>query len=540
MKNRNSKLALLALTLGFVGSGCSDLNVKIESELTASNFPKTAEEFVAASGPIYTQLAYNQAGVSYAVEYWRMQTLSTDEAIIPARDGNFDDGGQYRQLHQHNWTIDHTNGISVWQWGYSGINTANRIIKLFEASADSPARTTALAELRTMRALFHFYMMDLYGNVPIVTVFGDSKLPGTSKRADVYAFIEKELKESIPNLNATVGALTYGRVNKWMANALLAKLYLNAEVYAGTPKYAETVATCDALLTGAGSLYALDDNYQSIFAGDNGPQIKDIIFAVPYDGNVVPGNHFTRFGTHPELVAKYSIPFRPSIAMSTIKEFYAKFNLKGDVRNDTWLVGKQFNFDGTPILVNTTKKGLDATYAGTDGTAAIKWQLEFSPDLTLVIPAKLDVGNDDLAKAKGIRSVKFYPDKNSNASTRYQGNDFPVFRLADIYLMKAEAILRGATATTVAGELQTPVVLVNKLRKRAKTDLAVTLTLDELLDERARELSWEGWRRNDLIRFGKFEDAWGFKDNKETFRRLFPIPASERALNPGLTQNPGY
>jgi hypothetical protein len=107
-------------------------------------------------------------------------------------------------------------------------------------------------------------------------------------------------------------------------------------------------------------------------------------------------------------------------------------------------------------------------------------------------------------------------------------------------MMKAEAILRGAAATTVGGELQTAAELVNKIRVRAKVEPITNITLDELLDERAREFAWEGWRRNDLIRFGKFEDSWGFKTNTDITKRIYPVPTSEMTLNPSLTQNPGY
>lgn len=545
MKPIKQPLFFLTTAFSICLSGCSDLDVPVESEFTPGNFPGTPSEYIAATGPVYSQLAVqynaNRTGLlaSYATEYWQLQELSTDAAIIPARDGNFDDGGQFRQLHQHTWSPDHVTVTRIWQWGYGGINIANRVIGLFESTPNSPTKTASLAELRAMRALYHYYMMDLYGNVPIITVFGSTNQPTNAKRAEVYAFIESELKAVMPNLSTSAGALTYGRVTKWMAQALLAKMYLNAEVYTGQPRYRESLAACDTILTKAGNLYTLDADYQSIFNPDNGPQIRDVIFAIPYDGTLIKGNYFTRFATHPLLMTKYNIPNRPSIAMSTIKEFHAKFNLPGDVRNDTWLIGKQFDFSGRPITQATTKRGLDATYAGADGSAAVTWQLEFSPDLTLVNAAKMDVGNDILAQAKGIRSVKFYPDKNS-APDRYQGNDLPVFRLADIYLMKAEAILRGVPATTVGSELQTPVVLVNKLRARAKTTPVTTVDLNLLLDERVRELSWEGWRRNDLIRFGQFENVWGFKDNKEVFRRLYPIPANERSLNPSLVQNPGY
>jgi hypothetical protein len=516
-------------------SSCTKLDVDVESELTPSNFPTNEESFIAATGPVYTKLRSQ-----YALDYWRMQELSTDEAIIPARAANYVDGGQYRLMHYHTWTPDHPYVKSVWEWGFGGINSANRIISLFQSAPESKARTTALAEMRTMRALYYFYMMDIYGNVPIIKDAIVAELPSTAQRKDVFAFIESELKEVYPSLNTQAGQLTYGRPTKWMAFALLEKLYLNAEHYIGQPKYTETVAMADSILNGASAIYSLEPDYMTIFAPNNGPAVKETIFAIPYDPNVAIGNHFSRFGLHTGLQKKYNLPFRPSIAMSTIKDFYLKFNLPNDVRNKTLLAGKQYENDGSPILIATTKKGMDNSYTGADGAAKINYHLEFTPEMPLVSELTMDIGDDELGKAKGVRSIKFYPDPATNPDTRYQGNDFPVFRLADVIMMKAEAILRGAAATTVKGELQTAPVLVNKIKKRVNAAEVGSITLDELLDERAREFAWEGWRRNDLIRFGKYESAWGYKTNTETFRRIFPIPNSEKSLNPNLDQNTGY
>ncbi len=516
-------------------TGCRKLDVPVKSQYTDENFPTTPAAYAAAIGPLYTQLA-NNGNVSYAVDYWRIQELSTDEAIIPARDGNYDDGGQYRFMHLHTWTKDHPYASSSWEWGFGGINTANRLLALFGTAPDNESKPKAIAEVKAMRSLFYFIMMDLYGNIPIIDSFPVKDLPATVERKKVFEFIENDIKSALPNLSAINNASTYGHANKWMAFALLTKMYLNAEYYTGTPRYADAVAMADSLI--ASNTFALDADYTSIFKASNGPGTKEFIFAVPYDANLIPGNHFTRFSLHPYLQAKYSIPFRPSVALSTIPDFYAHFNLPGDVRNSTWLSGKQYNWDGSPIMVKTTMKTLDQTFSGAD--YPIEWQVEISPELKLVKPETMDVGNDILGQLKGVRSIKFYPDANSNPSTRYQSNDVPVFRFADILLMKAEAILRGAAATTVNGELQTADVLVNKIRKRAGTTEVASISLDELLNERARELYWEGWRRNDLIRFGKFENAWGFKTNAEKFRRIFPVPTKEIALNPNLKQNDGY
>jgi len=157
----------------------------------------------------------------------------------------------------------------------------------------------------------------------------------------------------------------------------------------------------------------------------------------------------------------------------------------------------------------------------------------------------MDVGNTLASQSEGVRSIKYYPDPAIIQATRLNGNDVPVFRLADVLLMKAEAILRGAPATAVGGEMQTPLVLVNKIRARAGARAATAIDLNGMLDERARELSWEAWRRNDLVRFGQFEVEYPLpndvlKMDKSSFRRLYPVPNTELRLNANLKQNPGY
>ncbi|MCK7558335.1 RagB/SusD family nutrient uptake outer membrane protein [Chitinophaga sedimenti] len=529
------KIWLIGAAVCSVMTACTDLDVPVESELTSSNFPTTQEGFAAASGPAYTQLAS-----IYAVEYWRMQELSTDEAIIPARGGNYNDGGQYRDLHKHTWTADHTNINGCWKWGYSGINKCNSILVLFERAPDGAAKQTALAEIRVMRAFFHFLMMDLYGNVPIITKFGATETPKQSTRAEVFTFIEKELKEALPDLNdGPTTAKNYARPTKSMVFALLTKMYLNAPQYAAKTMYPETVAMADSVLKR--TYFSLDGDYMSIFAPENGPQIKETIFAVPYDPNYIKGNHFTRFGLHTSLQAKYSIPFRPSIALSTIASFYQKFNLPNDTRNATWLAGKQFDFSGAPINITTTKKGLDQTMPVPTVVPRSFGSWSLSRNLPWKMCLTWTLGTTNWARHRECAPSSFILTKMPIHKTVTRGNDFPVLRLADVMLMKAEAILRGAAPTVINGEMQTADVLVTKIRTRAKTTAATGVTLNDLLEERAREMAWEGWRRNDLIRFGKFEDKWGFKDNDESYRRLYPIPNNEIVLSGGnLTQNTGY
>lgn len=545
-------IALAAIVL--IASACSKLDVTPESQYTLNNFPKTPLDYTALIGPIYTQLASR-----YAVDYFRMQELTTDEAIIPGRDGNYDDGGQYRQHHHHTYTPDHANVKDVWSWGFGAINTCNRVLSNIANStmaSTDPARIASTAEVKTMRALFYFFMMDIYGNVPIVDTFPVNDLPGTKKRAEVFQFIEKELKgvvNQLPVKDPNNPISTYAHPTRGMVFALLAKMYLNAEVYLGTgnTRYAETVAMCDSVI--ASKKYSLDPSYASVFAPDNGPTITETIFAIPYDPLLLDGNQFTRHGFMAYLYPVYGVPNNLSISMSTTPEFYDRFNLAGDERNNTWLVGKQTYKDGTPFTLKIAKKDLDAKYSGpTSGTGSdTTWQLEITKALKMTGTKPFDLGNDYLARCMGVRSIKYYPDRATTALTRMSGNDMPIFRLADIYLMKAEAILRGAAATTVNGEWQDAVTLLNKVRLRAKAPTVTTVNLDQLLDERARELYWENWRRNDLIRFNKYETEYpipgdlatpGYTPgmNKDPRKRIFPIPNSERKLNPKLDQNDGY
>jgi len=542
------KIFLPAITVLLLLSGCSKLDVKVESQYVSSNFPTTAEDYAAIIGPIYSQLSSK-----YAIEYFRMQELTTDELILPGRDGNYDDGGQYRQHHNHTYTKDHTNVKDVWEWGFGGINTCNRVINIVNQSpspANDPVKLAALAELKTMRSLFNFFMMDLYGNVPIIDSFPVNGSPATKTRAQVFQYIESNIKNVINNLpakTATNTTSTYGHPTKGMAFALLAKMYINAEYYTGTQRYNDAVAMCDSVIQS--KAYELDASQAAVFAPDNGPAIKETIFAIPYDALLIPNQQFTRHGIMAYLYPKYGVPSNLSISISTTPNFYDKFNLAGDERTNTWLVGKQYNNDGTPFTLTLKAKTLDASYPGVDKDTV--WHLTITKDIIMTGKKPFDVGNDYLARCMGIRSIKYYPDKATTAATRNSSNDMPVFRLADIYLIKAEAILRGATATTVNGELQTPLLLLNKIRTRVKAAPAITIDLPSLLDERGREFYWECWRRNDLIRFGQFETEYPIPGDialpgytpgmdKSLTKRIFPVPASELKLNPKLVQNPGY
>ncbi len=530
-------------------NSCHNLDVPITTQLTPSVFPQTPEQFISASGPVYTALRGN-----WSTEYFFQQSFSTDEGIMPARGGNWFDGGHNMTMHYHTWTRDNGYLNGNWGWLATIIGTANQTISILNtAEPAGAAKNTNLAEIKMVRAYAYFMMMDSWGNVPIDTLYGDFTPHSNAPRMQVFDFIVNDIKSCIPYLSTTVDVTTYGRPTLYAAHALLAKLYLNAEYYTGTAKYNECIAACDNVITSGKFSLATMENYLKMFYPSNGPSSpgskEEFIFAIPYDPN---SNGI--YGRNVNIKARYDVPrsmgnvasgagynyfnlpYDPSGSVSTLPEFYANFNDPNDIRNKQWLTGLQYLPDGvTPLTVTTTKAGYDQfLYAGDN--SPYTFQVNLTPDIILrQDPNLFDAGNDEVAWCMGYRNIKFYPDATS--SNRNQNNDQAILRYSDIILMKAEAIQRGGAATGGASALS----LINSLRAVRTTSPALsTLNLEDIFAERSREMACEGWHRNDVIRFGKFEGKWGFKTNGDTYRRIFPIPTSALVNNPKLVQNPGY
>lgn len=206
MKKILTSSALLAL-LVYVTTACHDVNVPVNTELTPDIFPQNASQFIQASGPPYAALRG-----SFSLDYWFMQSLSTDEAILPARGGNWYDNQNYRMFHYHNWTKDHGSTNGAWSWLSTVIGVTNQSLSILDQTipASTTTKATNLAELKMVRALAYYMMMDLYGNVPIVTAYGDFSAHPNVPRAQVFKFIEDEVKAALPNLSRTAGQAVYG------------------------------------------------------------------------------------------------------------------------------------------------------------------------------------------------------------------------------------------------------------------------------------------------------------------------------------------
>lgn len=531
------KMTLAAAVLGITAS-CTDLDVDVKSKYT--EYPNDPVAIEGKMSDVY--YSFRQA---LGNNYNRVQTFSSDEATGVSFGTDYFDKGENIHPSIHNF-MSGDDPANYWTDLASGITKCNKIIEEFK---ETPK---VAAPARLMRAFYHFILMDSYGDVPVLDHLpADNEAVMRSPRKEVAEFIEKEVKECLPDLSDKNDASTYGKPNKWMAEALLVKLYINWGVYTcgdvtkydvattKNSKIDECVKYCDDII-GSG-LFNLNDPYRKKFMFDNGPQIKDFIYAMPYDKVSAQGLLYGRYRAFRRIddgdtQGYYGGKMGKSCAgiCAMNPEFADLFCLEGDDRNDAVLKGKVFIHDA--ITGEETDKPY--IYKGT--------QLELTKTITLQEGglATLNCGATPDGWRQGYRSIKFYPNPNEySAYNRYQSNDVPIFRFADIILTKAEAIKRGATATN--GD--TPQSLFNQIRSYVHAPLLDhDPSLQEILDERGREFFDENWRRNDMIRFGTFESEYGFhKHSNPDARfdktcRILPVPDDILKENTNWEQNPGY
>lgn len=494
----------MAMTSAVCLTSCTKLDEKVYSELTPDNFPTTPAQFVALSGPAYTPMR------NYPDRFFNLSETTTDELIVPTRGGDWADGGNWKNMHYHDWTPTHSFFNDTWGWLYGGIANCNRIIETITAAGDLPGKAQTLAEVKTQRAFYYFLLMDLFGNVPIVTEFANApEAPSQSTRPELFQFIVDEVTSALPDLSRENNVSTYGRPNAWMAHTMLGKMYLNAEVYIGSAKYTEAENELDSVINSG--KFELAGDYLSMFKPDNGPSVKEAIFAVPFDAQKAAADmNFQMRTLHYKSRFTFDLPADPWNGFCTLANFYNTFNDPNDQRNRIWLEGPQFASNGTPLI---------------DNNAQINFTKNLGPDF--------NQGGTDFGRSSGVRNVKYYPDSKANGGN--MNNDFLVFRFADVWLMKAEVILRKG------GSADDALQIVNTIRTSRNAAALNAITLEGMYDERGRELAWEGWRRNDMIRFGKWETSFGYNPGGQpATRRLFPIPAPRIGANPNLQQNPGY
>ena len=481
-------------------AGC-DLDEEIYTEVLSSEFGQTEEEVTALVGAAYSSYGGWIGGP------WVANIVSSDAGIVPTRGTDWAENGQWARLHEHDFNAEDFYADFAWPPLYSGINNANRIIfQLEETGTDAALQT--VKELRVLRAINYYYLMDMYGSVPLVTSFADAEEnPGNNTRAEIFAFVTSEVEAVINDMPTDV-ASTYGKINKWVAHALLAKIYLNAEVYVGTPQWDKVIEHTDAIINSGNYNLAADffDNFS--ISNETSPEN---IFVFVYDRIFSGGMSVAVRSLHYESQKTYNFTAQPWNGYSSLEDFYNKFD-DDDVRKKSFVVGPQFDSAGNPLM--------DASAEPTDPNGQA---VEFTPEIT---------GLREALRQEGTRIGKFEFELGGDPAN--MSNDFPLFRYGDILLTKAEAELRlGNTADAL--------VLVNMIRERAGVPVLAALTLEDMLDERGRETAFEGYRRQDQIRFGTFNDAWQFKPaDPSDHVNIFPISRNQLEANPNLQQNPGY
>jgi hypothetical protein len=512
MKHMRILRYTLMSTAVIVGASCTDLDEEVRGQYTERITPTNSDFGITPNVNKPTpndglQAAFVRVlnGTATNGGFFAIQEGGTDEAVITQKGGDWFDGGLYINMHKHIYTPQTWSINGAWEDAYNGIGQCNALLK---GNTDQ----AKIAQLRTLRAFFYWRLLDAFGNVKLF-VAPDTDVP-QSTRAQVYAFVESELLAAIPNLPTT--KQEYGRLNQFGAYALLSRLYLNANIYTGTQQYQKAIDAADKVINSG--LYTLDPNYAKVFAPDNVENMEHI-FVAPFDQSTGTGATWAQMTLHYPSQLTFRLQEQPWNGFSTLEEFYKSYDAADKRRAANFIEGPQVDASGNPIL--------DLAFDKADPDGA---QINYTPFINQLSP--------NASRQGGARFGKF---SNKLGQAANMDNDFPLFRLGEVLLNKAEAIQRLNGNFSHADAL----LLVNQIRTRAGVTAFGTMTEGDMLAERGRELFVEALRRTDLIRFGAYQKAWWEKPAEgDTHTNLFAIPIEQinAAANGAnkLTQNPGY
>lgn len=559
MKINKTNRCLLALGLVLAAMvSCTKLQTNVYSVVPATSYWQTPAQVAAGVAPAYSTL---NGVLALGGDIGNMIEGVTDEMVVPTRGNDWGDAGHWNALWYHSYEPTNANWNNGWNDVFAGISKCNLIISSVNGISPAPSTLPSIiAQVKTMRAYYYYLAMSVFGNVPIVTDTTTSSTPATQSRVNVYNFIVSDLQASLPNLTSEVDANTYGQVTKYFAYALLARLYLNAIVFTGTPgtsygagqtNYPMAINYCDSVMAGP---YSLMNDYFDNFMPSNGPGSTENIYAWPCDHTNNKSNDWENSILHYQSYLAFGMATGANLwnGFCAQADFYNTFDTTStysqsgsytlrtynDMRSGQWLIGQQFI--GTynyPPYQNVTASGPTAQYVIDAGTGA---NLAFNPNFTLFSDPS------PAGRLAGVRNIKYFPAASSGQNGSDMDNDEVIFRLAEIYLIKAEAELRSGTNTGDA------LNLVNALRTRAYGNASqnfASLTLATLLAEKAREMAYEGIRRDDLIRYEVSGNGPYFTTARTVGAKaadpnqhwmVFPIPALQIVANPNLQQNPGY
>ena len=538
MNKKIFALPLLAISLSF--TSCLDETPK--DQIPESEIYDSANSlYVNAVASLYNYIGAHEEGEGLQGTcrgIYDYNTLTTDEAIIPIRGGNWYDGGLWENIYDHTWTATDTDLYNVWKYLYKVIVLSTKSLETIDqhkSLLNDQQRDEYKAEVRAVRAMFYYYAMDMFGRIPIL----ESSTQKTadirqSNRSDVFKYIVNELQTVaplLPNEHSNLQGNYYGRVTRPVAWFLLAKLALNAEVYTddnwtdsyrpdgktimidvdGTQKNAwlTCIHYCN-LIASAG--YSLASDYTKNFAVHN-ENSNENIFTIPLDKMLYLNEfHYLFRSRHYAHGGAYGgASENGTCATLHTMAVYGYNTSSPDARLDMNFYTGKVEVDGSNVTLD-------------DGTP-----LEYKP-----LAVERNLTSSQYIETAGARMKKYEVDRTAYSDGRMPDKDIVLYRYADVMLMKAEAKVRNGES----GDEE-----LNAVRNRVGMP-SLPATLDNILNERLLELVWEGWRRQDMIRFGTYNKSYDIHtpseaDNKG-YTTVFPIPGKARELNPNLEQNPGY
>ncbi len=493
-------ISIVSAVLGF--AGCTNLDEELYDKIPADKYPENEAQIASMGVDAYAKL--KPLADDGGWWFWA-QEVSSDEIVFPTRDADWDDGGKWRVMYQHTWTDDVEGVNRMWDAYWQGITRSNQIIDMMKMLPETPEINAKIKEIETMRAFYYYLLMDNYGDVPyLTTAVGVPEQPYKITRAAVFDSITTSLENNYPYLKAIDNKYM---ATRYMAFSLLAKLYLNAEVYTGTSQWEKAGQYIDSVLAGP---YSLETSIGGAFVTNNEGS-PEIIFSIPYDEDNFQGFRLHMRTLHYQSNLTFNMPVGPWNGCAVVENHFNSYE-NGDLRKKEWfLYGTQYDSKGQEIIESVTGEVLSLN----PHIPALRMDASYTPEEI---------------RCSGARIAKYEIKMGAKENL---SNDFPLFRLTDFYLMKAEVEIRqGRSGDT----------WVNPIRERAGVSDWSGTTLDSLLAERGREMFAEGHRRQDLIRFGKFEKAWWEKPADQDYngipRTIFPIPKWATDVNPNLLEDP--
>lgn len=547
MKTRNKIFtgifAGLCILTGIL-SGCTELDDKVYSTIVADKYDYTENDLVRVLGNAYSPWRNVVKG---AIN--ESQEMSSDEQLVPVHPWGW--GGTTINMHLHTWTSETGEAINRWGELYTGINNCNQVIYQIETGLLplSSGKEETIAELKTIRASYYYMLCDYFGNVPYLTKFDipQGYLPDQISRVALFDSIVNETNDALPRLSEKVDKTTYGRFTKWGAYALLAKMYINSEVYTGTPQWDKCLEACNEIINSG--LFSLATNQKDLFKADN-ELSSEAVFAVPFDQSYAGGLNIFNYALNGQFSKVYSTKYFGGWGgVVATPQFIESFDPEDSRVADNYLIGQQRYPDGSMVLCE------------------IGESLGKPMDIVNVVPSLLWA---EELHGYHLSKYEYVP----NMSPGDMSNDVLPFRYTDILMMKAECLLRKGDANAAAE-------LVTQIRQRAfkANPSKATVTGDDLLkgstydyglretnfsnrvtdarttheggadiqygrflDELGWEFNQEGRRRQDLIRFGVWtQKSWlSHSATRNNNLNIYPIPRAELDKNSKLKQNPGY